>query len=219
MGKGVAGGLQRVMHFFLPKEEDFFELFEAMAVKAHEGAGVLQRMLHGEAPAASFVEPIAVIEHAVDELNHDCVKRLKETFVTPIMFDRQDILALADDLDEIVDQTRATVDRMALYRPKTIPSGAVDLGDILVECTKALAEACGQLHAMRSADQGVIKAVNALENRGDQIVKQGLADLFEHEGDAVEVLKWKELYDHIEEAIDCCEDAVQTIEAALVKNS
>jgi uncharacterized protein Yka (UPF0111/DUF47 family) len=72
---------------------------------------------------------------------------------------------------------------------------------------------------MRSADHDVIAAVNALENRGDTILKQGLADLFEHEHDAVEVLKWKELYDHVEEAIDCCEDAVQTIEAALVKNS
>jgi hypothetical protein len=219
MSKGVAGSLQRVMHFFLPKEEDFFEIFEAMGAKAREGALVVQRLMHGEVTADDCVEPIKIIENEVDVLRHNCVKRLNDTFVTPIMFDRQDILELGDALDEIVDQQRATVDRMALYRVKSIPPAAPPLSDILVDCTAALADACTQLHAMRSAEHAVIERVNELENAGDKVVKQGLADLFRDEPDAIEVIKWKEIYDHLEEAIDCCEDAVAVIEAALVKNS
>ena len=112
MGRGVAGGIQKLMHFFLPKEEDFFELFEQMSIKAHEGSGLLKQVMDGSVPADSMVEPVAVVEEDVDELRHNCVKRLNDTFVTPIMFDRQDILELAHALDEVVDQTRAAVDRM-----------------------------------------------------------------------------------------------------------
>lgn len=219
MSKGVAGSIQRVMHFFLPKEEDFFELFEAMSVKAREGAGVLQAVLHGEQPVDGAVESIKVIEEAVDELRHDCVKRLNDTFVTPIMFDRQDILDLGHHLDEIVDQTRAAIDRMSLYRVATRPAAAVQLSDLLVAATDALIVVCGDLHKLRTAEHAIIERVNALENEGDRVLKQGLADLFQTGSDPIEVIKWKEIYDYIEEAIDECEDVVQAIEAALVKNS
>ncbi|MBI5833267.1 MAG: DUF47 family protein [Armatimonadetes bacterium] len=169
--------------------------------------------------AESMVEPVAVVEEDVDTLRHDCVKRLNDTFVTPIMFDRQDILELAHALDEVVDQTRAAVDRMALYTPKAIPAAAAQMADLLVEATDAMKVVCSELAHLRTANTPHIERINEIENRADRVVKQALADLFHNEPDAIEVMKWKEIYDHLEEAIDCCEDVASAIEAALVKNS
>ncbi len=219
MGRGVAGGIQKLMHFFLPKEEDFFELFEQMSIKAHEGSGLLKQVMDGSVSAESMVEPVAVVEEDVDELRHNCVKRLNDTFVTPIMFDRQDILELAHALDEVVDQTRAAVDRTALYSPKVIPAAAAEMANLLVEATDAMQVVCGELAHLRTANTPHIAKINEIENRADRVVKQALADLFHNEPDAIEVIKWKEIYDHLEEAIDCCEDVASAIEAALVKNS
>ena len=95
--------------------------------------------------------PIADLEHEVDHLRHDCIQRLNNTFVTPIMFDRPDILDLSQALDDVVDNIRAAVDRTALYQPQSIPAPMLKLATILVECTEALAGACTELHALRTA--------------------------------------------------------------------
>ncbi|NUP99032.1 MAG: DUF47 family protein [Armatimonadetes bacterium] len=217
MGKGLAGGIQKLMHFFLPKEEDFFELFVGMSTRAEESAKLLLALFEGGDPA-ELVKEVARVENEVDELRHLCVRRLNDTFVTPIMFDRQDILDLSDSLDDVVDFTRAAVDRTALYRVQSVPAAAKRLAEIFVDCTKALAEGCHGLARMREAGP-FIEQVNTLENEADQVLKQGLADLFLHEENPVEIIKWKEIYDYVEEAIDHCEDTVNVIEAALVKNS
>jgi uncharacterized protein Yka (UPF0111/DUF47 family) len=219
MGRGLAGGLQRLMHFFLPKEEDFFELFVAMSRQAHEGAKLLRQVFRGEVPAAEMVEPIGELEEDVDRLRHDCVQRLNATFVTPIIFDRQDILDLSHELDNVVDETRAAIDRMALYRPVAIPAAAAEMADLLVAATEGVHAVCLQLAKLRTSDTPHIVAVNEIENRGDRVLKQALADLFHSDSQPIEVIKWKEIYDYLEEALDCCEDVVHTIEAALVKNS
>ncbi len=219
MARGVAGSIQRFMHFFLPKEEDFFVVFEAMSRHAVEAAKILASTLAGELNALEAVEPVGAIEEAVDDLRHESVRRLNETFVTPIMFDRADIMDLTQALDEVVDQTRAATDRLALFRPRTIPPGAVRLGELLVQATEAMHDLCGTILHLREAKAPQIAAINAIENEADRVVKQALANLFSTETDAVEVIKWKELYDHLEEAVDCCEDVASSIEGALVKNS
>jgi predicted phosphate transport protein (TIGR00153 family) len=219
MAKGVAGSIQRVMHFFLPREEEFFGLFAQMSEQAYQAALLLQKMFQDYPEVGDVVAGIAELEHGVDTLRHDCTRRLNETFVTPIMFDRQDILDLADTLDDVVDFTRAAVDRTTLYRVQTVPEGIHQLCRVLVECTRVLAEACQRLGELRPTEGDFVQRVNELENQGDQILKQGLADLFHNETNPVEVIKWKEIYDYVEEAIDHCEDTVSVIEAALVKNS
>ncbi len=219
MARGAAGGIQRLMQFFLPKEEEFFGLFEHMAERAYQGALLLQELFHGGRSAEALQGPIMDLEHEVDDLKHECINRLNNTFVTPIMFDRQDILDLADELDSVVDFTRAAVDRTALYKVTTVPPAVAEMSDILVAATSAMHAAAGSLAKLRSAETTFVAEVNALENRADSVLKQGLAELFANEKDAITILKWKEILDYVEEAIDHCEDTVNTIEAALVKNS
>jgi uncharacterized protein Yka (UPF0111/DUF47 family) len=207
------------MHQFLPKEEEFFRLFGEMGDRSHEGALLLQRLFDGDAEQSGLRDSIARVENEVDDLRHECTRRLNRTFVTPILFDRQDILDVADELDNIVDFTRAAIDRTVLYRVARIPEAVRQLAAVLVECTRELAGGLHMLPKLRDPSPHFIEQVNTLENNGDRILKQGLADLFLNEKDPIEIIKWKEIFDYVEEAIDHTEDAVNSIEAALVKNS
>lgn len=219
MSRGAAGSIQRVMHFFLPREEEFFPLFAQMADQAHEGALVLQRAF-GEYPeGADAVQAIADLEHAVDKLRHDCVQRLHDTFVTPILMDRQDIFDLGDMLDDIVDNTKAAVDRVYLYSVKVIPEPIRKLADLFVQATAQLRDICANLDRIRPGEADFVKRINEIENEADHVLKQALAALFRDESDTVEIIKWKEIYDYVEEAIDHCEDTASLIEGAMVKNS
>jgi len=219
MPRGAAGALQRFMHFFLPKEEEFFGLFAEMADKAHDGALLLQKMV-GEYPegAEEAMAAIDAVEDEVDSLRHECIQRLHDTFVTPILFDRQDIFDLGDMLDDIVDFTKAAADRMVFYKVKAVPEAIIGLAGVFVECTTELKEACACLDKLKPDECTFVHRVNDWENQADHLLKQGLADLFERESDPVEVIKWKEIYDYIEEAIDHCEDTANLIQGALVKN-
>lgn len=219
MPKGVAGSIQRIMQSFLPREEDFFTLFAEMGAKAHQAAGMLVQLFEVYPRCEDLVSAIDAVEDEVDTLRHDCVRRLHETFVTPIMFDRQDIFDLADILDDVVDFTKAAADRTLLYQVAGIPPAVRELSACLVESTSLLADACGRLATLRADASELVQRVNAIENRADNILKEGLAELFRSETNAVEVIKWKEIYDYLEEAIDHCEDTVNLIESALVRNS
>ncbi len=221
MSKGLAGSIQRLMHFFLPKEEEFFDLFAEMCAQARVAAGQLELLFQAapDGDIAPLVEDIARLEHEVDRLVHNAVKRLNNTFVTPIMFDRQDILDLVHKLDDVVDYTRAAADRVFLYRVQMVPAPALELTNLLTQCTEQLASLCSDLAHQRSSDHPAVALVNSLENQADKVLKQALADLFCGDTPPIEVIKWKEIYDYIEEAIDHCEDTVTVIETALVKNS
>jgi uncharacterized protein len=219
MGRGVAARMQSFMHFFLPKEEEFFELFAGMAVRAHTAAIILEDLCAKYPQVDDQIQRIHELEHDADTLRHDCVRRLHATFVTPIMFDRQDILELADTLDDVLDNIKAAADRIELYAVEQIPSPVPRITRALVEATKVLSEACGRLEIIRPEANDFVKQINEIENEADAFIKHGLAELFRNESNPVEVIKWKEIYDYLEEAIDCCEDTANTIETALVKNS
>jgi len=219
MGQGVAGAFQRIMQFLLPREEEFFPLFLEMAAKAHDGA-ILFRQAIAEYPRSEErMDQIDALESEVDKIRHECVRRLRDTFVTPIIFDRQDIFDLGDMLDDIVDFTKAAADRMVFYSVKTIPEPMFKLADIFVSCAELLSDGCSKLGEMKATDCAFVAQVNDLENQADLILKQALASLFNDQPDPVEIIKWKEIYDYVEEAIDRCEDTANLIQAALVKNS
>jgi len=220
MSRGAAGALQRFMHFFLPKEEEFFGLFAEMAAKAHDASQLLQKMVN-EYPAGAeeAMAAIDAVEDEVDDLRHECIQRLHDTFVTPILLDRTDIFDLGDMLDDIVDFTKAAADRMVFYKVREVPQAIRDLAGIFVECTAELKEACACLDKLKPDECTFVHRVNDWENQADHILKQGLADLFRDEAAPVEIIKWKEIYDYLEEAIDHTEDTANLIQGALVKNS
>jgi len=135
------------------------------------------------------------------------------------MFEREDILRVADTLDDIVDMTHAAVERYALYELTDPTPAAKRLGELLVESTEELHAIMQQLDKISPESSEYCVKVNQLENEGDTVLKAGLADLFRGSPDPIAVMKWKEIYENIEEAIDSCEDTVNEIEAAVVKNA
>ncbi|NUQ71512.1 MAG: DUF47 family protein [Chthonomonadales bacterium] len=219
MAQGLGGNIQRLMHLFLPKEEEFFKLFYEMSDHAHRAAQLLHELYTGHPNPEEIRDQVSDLEHQVDDLRHECTSRLNRTFVTPIMFDRQDIIDVADELDNVVDFIRAAADRSVLYNVRTIPPSVGELAAILVEVTGCLRDGVALLPKLRDSNVDFVKEVNTLENKGDVVLKQGLAALFRDEQDPIEILKWKEILDYVEEAIDHTEDTVNSIEAALVKNS
>lgn len=208
-----------MLHALVPREEEFFQLFERMSANMVAGVEILHELIHDFRDLPEKAAAIEEIEHEGDNLTHDVIRRLNSTFVTPVLFDRQDILALADRLDDVVDFTKAVIDRMHLYKVKTIKSHARELVDILLECVRNLHETISRLPKLSPANNSYVEIINRLENDGDRVLKDGLAALFDENCDPVEILKWKELYDYIEEAIDRCEDTVNVIEGSVVKNS
>ena len=218
MPRGIGGSIQRVMHFFMPKEEEFFGLFAQMSNEAHKAALLLQTMLQeypgGEVTPAQIEE----VEHGADKLRRECIHRLNETFVTPILFDRTDILQLTDTLDDVVDYTKAVSDRMNLYEVASVPPAAHKLAELLVAATDALREVCGRLEQVKPGEIDFVHRVNALENQGDDVLRQGLADLFHSDVGPIEVLKWKEIYEILEKATDRCEDVANIIEGVVLEH-
>lgn len=217
--RGALGRLQGVLHALIPREEEFFQLFERMSANTVAGVEVLHDLMHDFRDLPEKVAAIVEIEHEGDNLTHEVVRRLNSTFMTPVLLDRQDILDLANRLDDVLDLTEAVIDRMHLYKIQSIREPAKELADILLECVRNLHDTIARLPRLTPTDNSYAEIINRLENEGDRVLKNGLAALFEENGNAVEIIKWKELFDYIEEAIDRCEDTVNVIEGAIVKNS
>jgi uncharacterized protein Yka (UPF0111/DUF47 family) len=212
-------GVQKAIRSFVPREENFFVLFERAAENATKGARVLQGVLDAKIEPNEAVKKIEAAEHEGDNITHETVRRLNATFVTPALFDREDILRVADALDEIVDMTHAAVERYALYELTEATPAAKQLAEVLVQSTDELYETMQHLDEVSSGSSEYCARINELENEGDRVLKAGLAALFKGAPDPIRVMKWKEIYEFIEEAIDSCEDTVNEIEAAVVKNA
>ncbi len=216
---GILHRIQRVMRAFLPEEQDFFALFASAADKAVEAAECLNKLMDDYRRLALAVEQIDDIEHEADEIVHETVRKLNTTFVTPILFDREDIYRLAECLDDIPDMIKGTIDRFSSFRIAGPDEHTREMSQLLLEATKLLKENIYELPRMQAGDTHYCRQINTVENQGDAALKQALADLFDHEPDAREIIKWKEIYEFIEEALDRCEDAANLIEAVITKNA
>ncbi len=216
---GVLRRIQRVMRAFLPEEQDFFVLFASAADKAVEAAECLAKLMDDYGRLALAVEQIDDIEDEADEIVHETVRKLNTTFVTPILFDREDIYRLAECLDDIPDLIKGTIDRFSSFRITGPDQHAREMSQLLLEATKLLKENIDQLPRMQAGDTRYCRQINTIENQGDAALKKALGDLFDQQPDAREIIKWKEIYEFIEEAMDRCEDAANLIEAVITKNA
>lgn len=203
----------------LPREEDFFGLFERHAALAVEGAREMQRLLQGGQNARVLAARIKEIEHECDVLTHACVERLHKTFITP--FDREDIHRLITRMDDVMDYVEEAAVSVMLYELVEMTAPARELGDVLVRSTEAVAIAVGGLKNVKQSE-GILKAcieVNRLENEGDEILRNGLATLFREAKDPLLVLKWKTVYEALETATDRCEDVANIIEGVVLEHA
>ena len=204
---------------FMPREERFFELFEEQARNVVRGAELLVELVSDHTRAEELRHRIEEVEHEGDITTHEIADRLNRTFITP--FDHEDIHALAGRMDDILDNIEATADRMFLYEAGAASQEMVSLAEVLAETTKALERAIEGVsdvgkNARRIMDYCI--EIHRLENVGDEQSRRALAKLF-HGSDAMRALKWKEIYDHVEDAIDKCEDVASILEGIVVKHT
>ncbi len=207
------------MSFLFPNNTDFYDLFERAATKVVEGAKLLEGLVEAFDDVSLKAKRIKDVEHEGDLITHDTIEKLNKTFVTPL--DREDIHSLICSLDDILDFIEATSERLSLYNIKEIRPDALILVDILVRSTRQVQQAVGELRHLRSSDS-VLKhctEIDRLENESDFASRSAIAKLFEPNANPLEVIKWKEIYDCIENAVDRCEDAANVIEGIVLKNT
>jgi hypothetical protein len=202
----------------LPKDTVFFDLFEALSRHAVSSAEHLRQMCKQFPNIEGHLQRIRDEEHAADQLAHTALDRLDRTFITP--FDREDIHELVGGLDDIIDGIDALAKRFPLFHVKSIEPTFEKQADVLVQATVAVSEAVHRLRKSRKLSELSDKLIEIhhKESIGDDNHHAALSHLFDGTVEALEVMKWKELYDYIEDAIDGCEDVGNTLERIVLKN-
>jgi len=201
----------------LPRNEEFFDLFTDVANRNKEAAQHL-RDLFEAAPdrRTPIVEAIKRLEHEADQVTHEVVNRLDRTFITPL--DREDIHQLASDLDDVMDAMDGTARRAQIFRLGVAPQGVRRLAEVIQRMVGVLAEAVGRLKKGDDVMRFCVEA-KQLEEEGDAIYHEALGQMFEKERDAIEIIKWKEIYDNLENTLDQAEDVANVVESITIKHA
>jgi uncharacterized protein len=199
----------------IPKEQKFFDDFVALADRIVSGATLLERMLASDPPLWETALQIRQVEHECDSLTHQIIQRLNTTFVTPI--DREDIHALATSLDDVMDAIDAAATVVRRYRISSLRFGARELASLVCQSTMQVRVAVEALDKRKGVAERAVE-INRLENAADDLLDESLRRLFEEEKNAITVMKWKEMFDLLEQATDRCEDCANVLEGVVVKH-
>ncbi|HLK05806.1 MAG TPA: DUF47 domain-containing protein [Candidatus Acidoferrum sp.] len=208
----MPGLLQR----FMPHEEGFFDLFAKQADNVVVGAKALQQMLTQYTGVPEQVQTVKAIEHEGDEITHGILTKLNQTFITP--FDREDIHELCSQIDDVIDLIDAAASRFVLYRVDKVREGTLDLVKVLVSASVEVSAAVHSLGSPEKALKHCIE-INRYENESDRICRTLIAKLFDEETNPVQIIKWKEIFEVIETAVDKCEDVANVIEGVILKSA
>jgi predicted phosphate transport protein (TIGR00153 family) len=203
----------------LPRNEKFFDLFRTVAQLNVDAAKLLQELLAADPERRRpIVDAIKRKEHEADEVTHDVVGRLDRTFITPL--DREDIHMLASRLDDVMDLMDGTARRIQMFHAGAAPSGAVQMADVIRRANEQLLVAVTSLEKDRNgAVLEACKQVKALEEEGDSLYHQWVGQLFEGSPDALQVIKWKGIYDNLERTLDQAEDVSNVLESIFIKHA
>jgi predicted phosphate transport protein (TIGR00153 family) len=201
---------------FVPKEREFFDLFEEAGANIVRAADLLDQMLRGYPENAVLARDILVCEQEGDRITHDIIQLLNTRFVTPI--DREDIYDLASGLDDVVDYAEEAADYLGLYKVEAPMEEAQRLAHILLQASRQISEAMPRLRGFRDISHYTVE-INRLENDGDRTVRQAVAALFDNGIDPMVVIRWKDIYERLEAAIDATERVANILEGIVIKNS
>jgi len=204
---------------FIPREESFFPLFEESAQNMVKIALSLKQLVNNWQDVEQKVGEITELEHQGDTITHQIIAQLHRTFVTP--FDREDIAQLAHTLDDVTDFIHAASDAMLLYKVAPPGERAKELADIIVQAAIEVEKAILQLRHRSDLKQIIRRCVeiNRLENMADRVYRSALAELFGDSTDIAHVIKWREIYEHMESATDRCEDVADVLEGVAIKHA
>ena len=208
--------MPRMSQLFMPKEREFFQLFEEAGTNIVRAADLLDQMLRGYPENAGLARELLICEQEGDRITHDIIHRLNQTFVTPI--DREDIYELASALDDVVDFAEEVADYLGLYKIEAPMDQAIKLAHVLVAAARQVSEAIPRLRGFRDISHYTVE-INRLENEGDRITREAVASLFDTGIDPMVVIRWKDLFERLEQAIDATERVANILEGIVIKNS
>ena len=203
----------------IPKEVKFFDLFDKQAENMVQTAEFYKKIVDENAFTPENVRAMHEKEHYGDELTHTIINTLNETFITP--FDREDIMALTNHMDDVVDGIYMITNRFALYKINQPSEPCKKMADVLARATKAVQKAVASLRNKKMMKETLMQCVeiNRLENEADVIRDEAISDLLENEKNPIMVIKLKELYEEAENVADYCEHTANAVESILVKNN
>lgn len=200
----------------IPKDESFFDLFDQMGQKVEQGAQELLELLENYTDLENRVGRILDIEHEGDDITHEVLRRLNTTFVTPL--DGEDIHRLAANLDHVLDHIEAAADYLQLHKIEEPLPQVAQLARTLALASQVTAKALPNLRKMKDLENYWVE-INRLENEGDRMFRRMIAELYSGEFKAMDVLRWQDIIEEIEGAIDRLEDVANTVEAIYLKQS
>ena len=200
----------------IPRETKFFRMFSEVSENLTTGARLLHDILSNPGDTADRIRNLQEVEHRGDEMTHNIIRMLNQTFITP--FDREDIHRLSSSLDDVLDFVNAAAVRMTLYRITSPPPAAADLAKLIVIQAEELSKGVSLLETNQRVLDHCVE-VNRLENEADRVSRKAIAELFEREKDPIQLIKIKELYEVLETATDKAEDAANVLEAVALKSA
>ena len=199
-----------------PREEGFFDLFRRAADNILEAAMLLRTLMDDYRDVDGRAAAIKSLEDRGDEITHETIDRLNRSFVTP--FDREDIYELARQLDNVVDWIEAAAARMAVYRIPRPTREAQEMARIIADTAEAIVQAIGSLQHLDKI-AGPVREINRLENLADHVQRDAVAALFASTANAIDIMKWKEIYETLEEATDQAEDVANVLDTIRTKQT
>ena len=200
----------------IPRDEQFYDLFQQQAENIHEAAKKLTALFHDFQDVEKRVTEIKFVEHRGDQLTHGLMKRLNKTFITP--FDREDIHALSAALDDVLDLMDGVAGRLITYKIVFVSPGARQLTKVILHGAEILQKAIGQLRKPQDILE-YCQQLKQLEEEADRIKGECIARLFEDSVDAIEVLKWKDIYEVLEATTDKIDDVANVLETVILKTT
>lgn len=206
------------MFNFKKKDNEFFDLFVESAQYFYKGALMMDEVMLDYSKAADKVKEIIDLEHDADRVNDKIIDKLNLTFITPI--DREDIYALANGLDDGVDYLQGTLQRMVMYRTGKALTGAVKLTKLLLEAANETVKAFELLKDIRKNQAAILEAAHKiaqLESEGDRVYRHEIAGLFERETNPIELIKWKDILEKLEDTLDHCEKISDMLRGVVMK--
>lgn len=200
----------------VPKERQFFVLFREDVDNLRTALGVLGDMLAGDDDLAGYARRLRDLEHLGDGITHRIIRELNTTFITP--FDREDIYALASTLDDVLDLVEETADTIILDGIEVITPEAREMGRILLQIGDELVQAVNCLDSRENMSEHIVR-IHDLENEGDRVTRSSISSLFQSSGDAIQIIKWKDVYALLEKTVDTTEDIANILENVSIKNA
>ena len=198
-----------------PQKRQFFDLFIQASANAQAIARVLVDLLDDWPESREKLRDIRELEHEGDRLTHEVINLLNRTFVTP--FDRDDMYRLASVIDDVCDHIDEAADNIDAYEVRDVPEKARQQAEVIHRAASRLHEAVERLEGFKDSSRQ-LAALRELEDEGDRLSREAIADLFRSGADPLTIIRWKDIHEQLEEAVDACENAADVLEAILVKN-